>query len=131
MWGEGFANLGRGWLLTSFRVNPWSETVWILTVRCWIPVVGCSQLSQASRREAAVLEGLVVVFGLASRSLALVADVADDSQGGDEERHRTENEDAIQNSHRGEDNKIQRREAGGRRREAGDGRFRGRAVRRS
>ncbi len=36
---------------------------------------------------------------------SLIADVSNDGQSGTDERHRTEDEDAVQNLHRGEDNK--------------------------
>jgi hypothetical protein len=49
---------------------------------------------------------LVVLFGLGMSGVPLTADVPDYSEGRPDERHRTQHEDAVQNSHRGEDNKL-------------------------
>lgn len=40
-----------------------------------------------------------MVFGLRARRLALPANVPDNSQSGPDQRHRTEEEDAVQNLH--------------------------------
>jgi hypothetical protein len=53
-----------------------------------------------------VLERFVVLFGLGTSGLALTAYVPDYSEGRPDDRHRTQHEDAVQNSHRGEDNKT-------------------------
>jgi hypothetical protein len=46
-----------------------------------------------------------MLFSLGTSGLALMADVPDYSEGRPDDRHRTQHEDAVQNSHRGEDNK--------------------------
>lgn len=52
-----------------------------------------------------VLERFVVLFGLGASGAALMTDVPDNGEGRPDERHRTQHEDAVQNSHKGEDNK--------------------------
>lgn len=47
-----------------------------------------------------------MVVGVGAGGSALRADVTDDGQSGPDERHRTEDEDAVQNLHRGEHNKV-------------------------
>jgi hypothetical protein len=47
-----------------------------------------------------------VLFRLRESGLAVAPDVADDRDGSPDERSRTENENAVQNQHRGEDNKL-------------------------
>lgn len=49
----------------------------------------------------------MVLWRFGGFGFALVADVPDYSEGRSKERHRTEKEDAVQNSHRGEDNSGQ------------------------
>ncbi len=47
-----------------------------------------------------------MLFRLRESGLAVAPDVADDRDGSPDERSRTENENAVQNQHRGEDNKL-------------------------
>lgn len=56
--------------------------------------------------EAAELKGVVVVFRLRASRIAVQPDMPDYRNGGPDERSRTENENAVQSSHRGEDNKV-------------------------
>jgi hypothetical protein len=46
------------------------------------------------------------MFSLGTSGIALMANVPYYSEGRPDERHRTQHEDAVQNSHRGEDNKT-------------------------
>lgn len=46
-----------------------------------------------------------MLFGLGKSGITLSADMPDYSEGRPDDRHRTQYEDAVQNSHRGEDNK--------------------------
>jgi hypothetical protein len=56
--------------------------------------------------QTAGLKGFVVLFRLRESCLAVAPDVADDRDSSPDERSGTENENAVQDSHRGEDNKL-------------------------